>query len=215
MPATFQGRNDLVIHDKKISGNAMAFYQNRVLEHGTLLFSSIQNDIAQALHVDASKFQDKAVKSVRSRVTNISDHLPTPMTIAQFMDYLTHFMMQQFQLSAIDTLTSIEQKQIQQLCDTKFSTWAWNYGQSPQYSFKRKIRTQGGTVEVMLHTVAGKIQDIHFFGDFFSRKNPEQLAEQMKGLPHDISVIHDFLNKIAVEEYFNHVTSEELFRLFL
>ncbi len=40
VPAEFSGRNDLVIDGKKVSGNAMMFYENRVLEHGTLLFSS-------------------------------------------------------------------------------------------------------------------------------------------------------------------------------
>ena len=38
--AKFSGRNDIVIGDKKISGNAQTVYKNRILHHGTLLFSS-------------------------------------------------------------------------------------------------------------------------------------------------------------------------------
>ena len=88
VPASFSGRNDLVINEQKISGNAMTFFGNRVLEHGTLLFSSQISDLANALKADPDKFIDKAVKSVRSRVTNISDHLPHPMTVLEFKDYL-------------------------------------------------------------------------------------------------------------------------------
>lgn len=38
LPATFSGRNDLLLDGKKISGNAMVFHENRVLEHGCMLF---------------------------------------------------------------------------------------------------------------------------------------------------------------------------------
>ena len=34
------GRNDLLIGDKKFSGNAQYVYRNRILHHGTLLFDS-------------------------------------------------------------------------------------------------------------------------------------------------------------------------------
>ena len=88
VPASFSGRNDLVINGQKISGNAMTFFGNRVLEHGTLLFSSQMSDLANALKVDPDKFIDKAVKSVRCPVTNISDHLPHPISVLEFKNYL-------------------------------------------------------------------------------------------------------------------------------
>src|SRR6056297_1030797 len=39
--AKFEGRNDIVIDGKKISGNAQHSNGNRMLHHGTLLFSSV------------------------------------------------------------------------------------------------------------------------------------------------------------------------------
>src|SRR5699024_8375588 len=38
--AKFEGRNDLTIDGKKISGNAVHVSKNKILHHGTLLFSS-------------------------------------------------------------------------------------------------------------------------------------------------------------------------------
>ena len=69
--AEFSGRNDLLIDGQKFSGNAQYNYKNKVMHHGTLLFSSEINDLSNALKVKPSKFQGKSVKSVKSRVTNI------------------------------------------------------------------------------------------------------------------------------------------------
>lgn len=37
---TFSGRNDILIENKKFSGNAQYFYRDKSLHHGTLLFIS-------------------------------------------------------------------------------------------------------------------------------------------------------------------------------
>ncbi|MCQ2283565.1 MAG: lipoate--protein ligase [Bacteroidales bacterium] len=215
VPAAFSGRNDLVIYDKKISGNAMVFYGNRVLEHGTLLFSTVQNNLAQALKVDPSKFNDKAVKSVRSRVTNISEYLPQPMTVLEFKDYLMDFILKQNQLKEVDGLSAEEQRIVSDLCENKFSTWEWNYGQSPKYAFDRKLRTKGGSVEAMMNVQNGRIADLRFFGDFFSRKNPEDLVRALIGVPHVESEIRAVLYQNPVEEYFNGATLEEILSLLM
>jgi lipoate-protein ligase A len=82
--AKFEGRNDLTIGGRKFSGNAEHIWKTKILHHGTLLFSSHMSDLTQALNVDPLKFQDKAVKSVHSRVTNISEHLSEPMDVMYF-----------------------------------------------------------------------------------------------------------------------------------
>ena len=213
VPASFSGRNDLVVHDKKISGNAMVFYGNRVLEHGTLLFSTIQNHLAEALRVDPEKFKDKAVKSVRSRVTNISEHLKTPMTVLEFKDYLMDFILKQQPGTTIEPLTPREEDDIRKRAETKFSTWEWNYGTSPKYSIDRKLRTQGGTVQVMMDVKNGIIHDLRFFGDFFSQKNPDELANMLIGKVHNRTSLQKNLCGIDVQQYLNGVAEEELLEL--
>jgi len=65
VPAVFEGKNDLRVDGLKISGNAEHVFKNRVLHHGTLLFSSVLNDLGKALKVKTDRFTDKAVKSIR------------------------------------------------------------------------------------------------------------------------------------------------------
>lgn len=215
IPASFSGRNDLLIHDKKISGNAMAFYGNRVLEHGTLLFSSVQEDIAQALKVDPAKFADKAVKSVRSRVTNISEHLPNPMTVMEFKDYLMNFILKQNNLSTVSQLTPEEEAAINVLEKEKFSTWEWNFGNSPKYAIQRKIRTTGGSIEVLMDVKDGHICALQFQGDFFSRREPEELAQQLIGQPHTREAVTEVIHNNDINAFFSGATEEEIISLFL
>lgn len=213
VPAEFSGRNDLVIDGKKISGNAMMFYENRVLEHGTLLFSSQMADVANALKVDPSKFDDKAVKSVRSRVTNISDHLPEPMTVLQFKDYLMDFIMKQNQMTELQNLTDEEETIVNHLAQQKYETWEWNYGNSPNYSTNNKIRTKGGSIQMTADIRKGIIQDIRFYGDFFSEDDVQNFVNQLVGMPFSKQELQKKLAEIDVKRYFNNTTKEDLLEL--
>ena len=211
VPAEFSGRNDLVIDGKKISGNAMMFYENRVLEHGTLLFSSQMSDVASALKVDPSKFDDKAVKSIRSRVTNISEHLPEPMNVLQFKDYLMDFIMKQNQNAELQNLTNEEETAVEQLMKNKYQTWEWNYGNSPKYSMNKKIRTKGGTLQVVADIQKGIIHDMKFYGDFFGEKDPQELVNKLIGIRLDKTDLATVLDNI--NDYFHNVTKEEIIHL--
>ena len=213
VPAEFSGRNDLVINGQKISGNAMTFFGNRVLEHGTLLFSSQMSDVANALKVDPDKFIDKAVKSVRSRVTNISEHLPKPMTVLEFKDYLMSFIMRQNQMTELQNLTDEEEDIVGKLVTEKYATWEWNYGRSPEYSMNKKMRTKGGSVQVIADIREGRFRDLQFFGDFFGEKDPQELADQLLGIRMDKTAVADALTNIHVNDFFHNVTTDELINL--
>lgn len=213
VPAAFSGRNDLVINGQKISGNAMTFFGDRVLEHGTLLFSSQMSDLANALKVDPDKFIDKAVKSVRSRVTNISEHLPKPMTVLEFKDYLMDFIMKQNQMTALQNLTEKEEAVVSQLMEEKYQTWEWNYGKSPEYSMNKKIRTKGGTVQVVADIRDGLIRDLRFFGDFFGEKDPQELVDQLIGIRINRQSIAEAMTNTNINDYFHNVTYDDIINL--
>jgi lipoate-protein ligase A len=65
------GRNDIVIGNKKISGNAFQTTKNTFCHHGTLLVSSDLSVMGNYLTPSSSKLASKAVKSVSSRVGNL------------------------------------------------------------------------------------------------------------------------------------------------
>ena len=82
--AELSGRNDLMVEGRKISGNAQFSTKGKMFSHGTLLFNSEMDHIVSALKVRKDKIESKGIKSVRSRVANISEFLHEPMTMEQF-----------------------------------------------------------------------------------------------------------------------------------
>src|SRR5699024_9191569 len=88
VPAALKGRNDLVIKDKKFSGNAMFTTRGRMFSHGTLMLNSEIEEVVSSLNVSEEKIKSKGIKSIRSRVTNIADHLDEKITMDQFKEYL-------------------------------------------------------------------------------------------------------------------------------
>jgi len=213
--AKFEGRNDLTIEGRKFSGNAEHVFKNRVLHHGTLLFSSVMSDLTGALKVDPSKFTDKAVKSVRSRVTNISEHLREPMEIEDFMEQVRLHVNEIYPDAKTIELTSEDHSSIQRMVDEKYSTWEWNFGYSPSYNFKKQLKTAlGGHIEMNLQAEGGMIKAARIYGDYFSRKETSELEAMLVGLPHTMDAIKELANSINIGEYFAHVTDEEFRSMF-
>ncbi|MCF8217608.1 MAG: lipoate--protein ligase [Bacteroidales bacterium] len=208
--AKFEGRNDLTIEGKKFSGNAEHVYKNKVLHHGTLLFSSKMEDLGKALNVNPRKFKDKAVKSVKSRVTNIKEHLQKDMSVDEFAEMLMQDIMQTEPESKRYEYTEADQEAIQSLVEQKYGTWEWNFGYSPKYNFSRYTTTQGGHIEVNLDVIDGVINNVKFFGDFFSSKDIGEIEDALKGIQHNEVKIRKQLEDFNISQYFNKVTLDEL-----
>jgi lipoate-protein ligase A len=208
--ARFEGRNDLTIDGRKFSGNAEYVHGGRILHHGTLLFSARMADVAAALRPDPAKFDDKAVKSVRSRVTNISEHLPRPMTVLEFRDCLMEHVMTGTRDAGAYTFTADDRAAIERLRDTKYATWEWNYGHSPRYNFTKRARTPGGTVEVTLDVADGIIREAHFYGDYFTLRDPAELAAALVGAVHREDALRERLAAVPVAKTFVNVTVDDL-----
>jgi len=207
--AKFEGRNDLTIDGKKFSGNAEHVHKNRVLHHGTLLFSSKLTDLAGALKVDPSKFSDKAVKSVRSRVTNISDHLTEQMTVEEFKSHIQNHISTKHPEMDIRRFSDSDTKKINELVVTKYNTWDWNFGYSPRYNFFKRIKANGGSIEFNLEVNNGVIEKVKIFGDYFSKNETSEIEQLLTGLRHERGLIDWKLSEINLEDYFKNVTQTE------
>ena len=213
--ARFEGRNDLTIDGRKFSGNAEYVSGGRVLHHGTLLFAARMADISAALRPDPAKFADKAVKSVRSRVTNISEHLPRPMTVLEFRDHLMAHVVATTPDAEAYAFTADDVRAITQLRDAKYATWEWNYGHSPRYNFSKRVRTAGGSLEATLEVVDGVIEEARIFGDYFSRREPGEIETALLGAAHQEEALRARLAPFEVPDYFVNVGADELLAVLL
>ena len=209
--ACFEGRNDLTIDGKKFSGNAEHIWKNRILHHGTLLFSSRMADLSKALNADPVKFRDKAVKSVRSRVTNISEHLKDPMDVLEFADLIQQHIAGKYPDAGFYDLSTGDHEKIHELVRSKYSTWEWNFGYSPNYNFKKIMRTEkSGTIEFDLDVQNGIILHARIFGDYFGKHDTEDIENTLQGVSHQETAIKESLKVYKIDDYFSNLTISEL-----
>ena len=134
-PGQFTGRNDLTIENKKFSGNAQSLQKGRILHHGTLLFDSDLDMIQNVLNVSLDKIKSKGIKSVRSRVTNIKEHLKGDINIDTFKKLLVKNLFENENVEEY-IVTDADLKNINELKENKYVTWEWNYGKSPKFNFR-------------------------------------------------------------------------------
>ena len=208
--AEVNGRNDITIDGRKFSGNAQYVKEGRVMHHGTIMFDSDLSIAGLALTPDPEKVAAKGVKSVRSRMTTVSEHLPTGITLAEFKKLLLEKLFEGQPMEQY-TLTEEDIAAIEKLRQERYGTWEWNYGGSPACDLSYKKRVDGcGTVECRLHVKDGRISDCAFCGDFFSAKEPALLAERFIGLRPVVEDYQKALEGIDASEYFTGMSNEVL-----
>ena len=206
--AEFTGRNDLTIDGMKFSGNAQYARRGRLLHHGCIMLDSNLTSVADALRVKEAKFDSKAVKSVRSRVTTINAHAPAPISMEDFKGALKECAMASGELEPC-TLTEEDLAAIRKLRDEKYATWAWNYGFSPPYDMVRERKFPAGLVTAHLSAEGGKIKAVRLYGDFFGSGELGELESAMAGLPLD-GRLAEALEALHVEHYMSGITAAEL-----
>ncbi|MFO7818347.1 MAG: lipoate--protein ligase [Thermodesulfobacteriota bacterium] len=211
--AEFDGRNDLSINGQKISGNAQHIWKGNTMHHGTLLYNSNVKDLANALRPDELKFQDKAVKSVRKRITNIISHLPEPVGNDEFCARLFTMVSSDLEGSRIAGLSKEQEKRIYLLREDKYTTWSWNFGATPPYTHRKKIRARGGTIELILNVRQGIVQDAHIYGDFFGKHEISHLTDQLVGLRHEKKAIAAVLDGLKLDDFMWQVSTSEFLKL--
>lgn len=207
--AVANNRNDLLIEGKKISGNAGHVHKNRVLFHGTLLYNSQLDALKGALNVDLSRFEDKAVQSKRSEVTNIAAYMTAPLSVEEFSDRLFEDVALQLPGRQIYIPNVEDIQAIQKLSDEKYRTWEWIYGYSPRYRFKSNFTTCLGTIDISLQVEKGLLTVLVLSGPI--KDELRLLIEKsLIGCPHDINALKGRLNALNGLLLKEEIKAEEL-----
>lgn len=212
--ATFDGRNDILIEGKKFSGNAQYFYKDKVLHHGTLLFSSDLTVLTRALQVKKEKFESKGIKSIESRVINISDYLKKRISLSEFSKLLTISMFDQNEKEIrTSELTHHDISSIMEIRNNKYCTWDWNYGHSTQMSYKKEMRFSAGSISLAMNIKNGIIYNCKLCGDFFEVRPTEELEQMFTGKRYDKSDLERLMHDVNVSEYIYSINNDEFSQL--
>lgn len=216
--AELRGRNDLVIDDKKFSGNAMYAKNGRLTAHGTLMFDSEIEAVVKALKPKKHKLASKGIKSIRSRVTNIKPYLDDSYQFMNAKDFRDKLLLYIFNTDTTDsikeyTLTEKDWVRIEAFADQYTANWEWNYGKSPAFDMERSERLSVGTVEVKMNVRKGNIDDIRIYGDFFGLGEIKDVEEELRGTSYTREALTAKFETIDVKKYFGQVDIQELVEL--
>lgn len=212
--AAFNSRNDIAIDGKKFSGNSQYAKKGRILHHGTILFNSKLTTITDALKVKSDKIESKGIKSVKSRVTNISDYLDKSYELDDFVNVLLDLMFAENPLEEIH-LSPQELRSIHKLKDEKYSTWEWNYGRSPVYNIRKERKYSFGLITILMQVEKGLIGAIHFYGDYFGNGDISELESCLIGIPPQAEALLQQLKTINPNDYINGLDEKLLIDLIL
>jgi lipoate-protein ligase A len=208
--SAFSNRNDLVIKTRKFSGNAQYMTKDRLLHHGTLLVHSNLDNLQHALSVSRDKIKSKGIQSVRSRVTNISDHLGEKLPVDQLKGLLLEAIAEDEPEMGEYHLTHDDVRAVHRLMQARYLRWDWNFKSYSQFDIRRSHRFDAGKVEARIRVADGRIVGCKFYGDFFGSGDLGEFERRLTGRRLDRSEIEDLLATMDINHYFHRIDRDGL-----
>lgn len=190
VPGTASVRNDVLIEGRKVSGNAFYRTRDHYIVHGTMLFGADPDVMMEALTPSSLKLQSKGVKSVRSRITTLSEYLTisleefVAMATAAMTDgavYLTD--------EDVEAITRIEEEYLDP---------AWIYGANPTFEVSNRHRHDGvGEFQVTVTVHGGVIRRVSMAGDYFATGDVQtELLDRLVGVPYEPQAVRQALEAL-------------------
>ena len=209
VPAELSGRNDITVDGRKVSGNAQYRGRERMFSHGTLLFNSDLDVVSEALNVRMDKMVSKGIKSVRSRVANISEFIAEPMEMAEFRRRILEGLFAG--QSSIPTyhLSAQDHAGVQKLVAERYGAWEWNYGKSPAFDLEKRHRFPCGEIQALIKASNGVIEGVRLYGDFFGQRDVSELEARLAGVRFEPASLRQALEGVDFVSYFGGLSLQE------
>lgn len=183
------GRNDLTVDEKKFSGHAYFSRGGYNYHHGTIMMNVVGDDLSRYLNVPDSKLKSKGVASVRSRVTNLKDHigderLARSSTAVQIEAMKNMLVVAAEKVYGAEALVIEAPKTPQELID-KYSSEEWRLG--TRIPFEKNIihRFDWGEVEIQLAMKGEYINEVKIYSDSLETEVFSAVEELLRGCKYD------------------------------
>ena len=210
--AVLQGKSDIFVDGKKVSGNAQYATGGRMFSHGTILFNTNLENMLRAINPRQVKITSNAVQSVRSFVTNVKEHLSKEMDIAHLRRALLNGIFAGRDVPQY-VLTAADWEMIREIATQRYMTWDWNYGRSPAFNIQKTEKLPVGTLDARIDVEKGHIQAIKIYGDFSGQQDVAELEMRLTGLRYDADVLAKALAGTELAPYFGPLEKETFLKL--
>src|SRR5690625_5228649 len=215
VPAELIGRNDLLVDGRKISGNAQFATKGRMFSHGTLMLDSEIEHVVNALNVKKEKIESKGIKSIKSRVANITEYLDEKMPMEQFKELILRsiFAVENVEDVPRYELTDEDWSNVYEISKNRYQRWEWNFGKSPAYNKKASHKFASGFLDVRLDVKKGIIENCKIYGDFFGLGDVKDIENKLIGVRHQREAVQSALKDMDISYYLGKISKEEFIDL--
>ncbi|KRX09611.1 hypothetical protein PPERSA_08643 [Pseudocohnilembus persalinus] len=215
--ATFSGRNDILLDNRKISGSAYKMNLGdkqgkgkKALHHGTMLLNLQSADVPKYLNPNKAKLKSKGVTSVISRITNLIDVNPqinhesfSKALEKEFIDFYS--LNKSKDLEVIHTTLDKSELEKNDKINTTFKamvSWDWIHGQTPKFSNSIDKKFDWGLIDFSFDVEKSKIVDAQVFSDclyaeYITIMN-EVLQNNKEKYNYDAQGVHQFCEDVKI-----------------
>ena len=190
------GRNDILADGRKFSGNAFYNSKGKSYHHGTLLISTDKEKMTRYLTPPKAKLESKGVKSVRSRVVNLSE----------IADSLTCEDMKLHLLTSFEDIYCLKPTEIKEINEACIYALAEHYG-SREYLYGNAFpfdvvcdgRLSFGSIEIQMQIKEGVITALKIYTDALDSELPQRIEQALVSCIFEPSYVREALSAALSE----------------
>ena len=208
--ASLSGRNDILFNNQKISGVAIQIKNDYAVVHGTMLYKSNFDEMTKLLTPSRIKLESNGIKSIKSRVINLSDYLPFNSKY-EFMKYLEN----EISENNKDNIISLSKNEIDIINRKEQIYLNSDYLNTKiPYSYKQSKKFKSGLITVYFKIINNIIKDVTISGDFFEINDVKEIGELFINKQFNKDNIFNIIDNIDISKYIDDINNEEFKELF-
>lgn len=185
--ASPSGRNDVMIGNRKVSGNAFYKIAGHSIVHGTMLYDTDMLNMAGSLTPPAEKLLSKGVQSIHQHIDVLKNHIN--LGLGEFMEFVLKELCHDELVLTQDDIRQIE------LLEQEYLSDEFIYGKNPRYTIVKKRRMEGvGDFEARIEVKNGIIKSVNLMGDFFLVGDLDNgLLKKLRNIPLEAGALNRIL----------------------
>jgi lipoate-protein ligase A len=189
--AEVTGRNDILVDGRKFSGNAFYNSKGKSYHHGTILIDTNKEQLEKYLTPPIEKLEAKGVKSVKSRVINLSEVSPD-LTCQEMLKYMISAFENVYGFPA-EELISLDRDVISS-AQKHIGSWEYIYGNTIPFSLALEEHFSWGHMQLLLNIKNGIIDSAQMYTDALDWNLSDTVTSTLKGCIFDSNIIKKSLS---------------------
>ncbi len=187
------GRNDLLAGGRKFSGNAFYNSGSNSYHHGTLMIDCDIERMTSLLTPPRAKLDAKGIKSVRSRVINLSE-LKQGLDTEAMKDYMIKAAEELLSTKA-ESIKAIDESSIKDNLEL-YSSDEYIYGKTPPFTAEAEGHFDWGNVRILLEVKKNIISSAKIYTDSMDWSLGDKFQRAVTGCVYDSDKLLQSLNSV-------------------